>query len=159
LQDRDQFLRRLRKQFRGFDRLALQIQKARLDLRRGRRGFGNVEDACRRKRRARKEIEHTDALHTLADDVMAVVGAGDIADDIGDGADTVEVVRTGFGQLGVALQQDPDLALLAHRLLGRGDCLRPSQRNRRHHSRKQHRVADGDDDEGVRRNRNRLIGG
>jgi hypothetical protein len=76
---------------------------------------------------------------------------------IGDGADAIEIVRTRFAQLRVALEQNADLTLFAHRLLGGGNGLRSPQRDRGNHARKQHGIAHGDDDESVLRYRNRLI--
>ena len=143
MQHRDQFLRRLRQQLRGLDRLPLQIQEAGLDLRRARGGLGDIEHAGRRKRRAGKEIQHPDPLDALAHDMMAIIGASQIAYDIGDGADTIEIVRARFVQLGVTLQQDADLTLFAHRLLRGGDRLRTPQRDRGHHAGKQDGVAHG----------------
>ena len=126
LQDGDQFLRGLRQQFRSFDGLPLQTQEAGLDLRRTRDGLGNVENPGCRKRRARKEIEHTDALYALAHDVVAIIGPREVANDVGHGADAVKIVETRFVQLRVALKQDADLSLLAYGLLRSGDRLRPT---------------------------------
>ena len=54
--------------------------------------------------------------------MMGAVGRGDVAHDIGDRADAVHVDRASDRRrLGVALHQDADLALLAHRLLGGRD--------------------------------------
>jgi len=84
--------------------------------------------------------------------MVAFVGAGEIANDVGEGADPVQVVRPGISQLGIALKQDADLALLAKGLLRSGNGFRPPDRHRHHDVRKQHGVAHGDDDQGIRRN-------
>ena len=107
---RDQFRRRLRQQLERLERLPLQVEEARLDLRRTRRRLRNVQHARRQERPARQEFEDAEALHALADEVMAAVRCGDVAHDIGDRADPVQVVGSGIGDLGVALQQDADLA-------------------------------------------------
>ena len=106
--------------------------------------------------RAGKVVENAGALHTLADDVVALVRSGDIPDDIGDRADAMEVVGAWIVDLGIPLQQDSDRPLLAQCLLRGGDRFRPRNGDRRDDRWKQHDVADGDDDQGVRRDRNRL---
>ncbi|MHC2735379.1 hypothetical protein ACVMFA_001140 [Bradyrhizobium liaoningense] len=88
-------------------------------------------------------------VHALADDVVGAVGRGDVAHDVGDGGDPVEVVRPGLLGLGAALQDDADRALLAQRLLRGGDGLRPADRDRRDGAGKQHHLAHGDDDQRV----------
>ena len=60
-------------------------------------------------------------------------------------------IGKGSAGLGVALHQDADRALLAHRLLRRRDRARTADRDRQHQARKQHGVAHGDDDQRVRR--------
>ncbi len=67
------------------------------------------------------EVGDAEALDALADQMVAALGAGDVAHDVGDRADAVEIVRSGIVLLGVALQHDDDLALLAHGLLGGRD--------------------------------------
>ena len=56
-----------------------------------------------------------------------------------------------IGDLGVTLQQNADLALVAHRLLRRGNRLRAAERDRQHQAGKQHGVAHRHDDERVGR--------
>ena len=58
--------------------------------------------------------------------------------------------------LGVALHQDADRALLAHRLLRRRDRALAADRDRQHHAGEQHGVANGNDDECVRRQRRQM---
>ena len=67
-----------------------------------------MQNPCGEERRARKVVENTGALDALADDVMGLVRRGDVADDIGDSADPVEIVGRGILRLGVSLQQNPD---------------------------------------------------
>ena len=73
MQRRDQFRRRLRQQLNRFDRLPLQVQKMRLDLRRTCRRLRNMKHPRHREGRAGKEVENAGALHALADDVVALV--------------------------------------------------------------------------------------
>ena len=80
---------------------------------------------------------------------MGAVGRGDVAHDVGDGRDPVEIVRTGLLDLGAALQDDADRPLLAQRLLRGGDRLRPADRDRRDGAGKQHHLAHRDDDQRV----------
>ncbi|MGY4266688.1 hypothetical protein ACVJF2_005258 [Bradyrhizobium sp. USDA 4519] len=155
LQCCDQLLRHLRQQLRGLQRLALQIEEARLDLGRGGGRLGNLQHAGREERRARQIVEHAHALHALADQMVAVVRTGDVAHDVGCGADAVKPVGAGIVGLGIALQQDADRPLLAHRLLGRGNRGRPGDRDRNDDIRKQHGVAHRDDDQRVARDRRR----
>ncbi len=89
----DQFRRRLRQQLNRFDRLPLQIEKLRLDLRRGRRRLRNMLHPRHREWRARQEIENAGALNALADDVVGFVGRGNVADDVGDRANPIKIVR------------------------------------------------------------------
>ena len=83
-------------------------------------------DARDEERPAVQEFDDLEALLALADEMMRAVRRGDVAHDIGDRADAVQVDRRRVGDLGVALHQDADLALLAHRLLRRGDRARPA---------------------------------
>ena len=89
LQYGDQFLRSLWKQFCSLNGLPLQVEEAGLDFRRRRCRFRYVKNARRQKRSARKIVEHPHALHSLTDEVMTVIGPGDVAHDIGDSADAV----------------------------------------------------------------------
>ncbi len=105
------------------------------------------------------ELGDAEALHALADHHVIAVRGRDVAHDVGDRTDTVEVVRLGIVLLGFALQDDQDLALLTHGLLGGGDARRPAERDREDDLGEQHGVAHRHDDEGVRRQRlDRLAG-
>ena len=102
------------------------MTKARLDLGRARLRLGNAQHARDEERPAVEESSDLEALLALADEVVRAVRRGDVAHDVGDRADAVQVDRRRIGDLGVALHQDADLALLAHRLLGGGDRARPA---------------------------------
>ena len=84
---------------------------------------------------------------------MRPVAAGDVAHDVGDGADPEEVDLAGLGDREVALRQDADLALHAHGFLRRGDRALPPEGERDDGAREKHKVADRHDDERVRRQR------
>ena len=58
-----------------------------------------------------------------------------------------------IGDFGVALHEDADLALVAHRLLRGRDRLRAAERDRQHQAGKQHGVAHRHDDQRVGRQR------
>jgi hypothetical protein len=88
------------------------------------------------------------------DEVMTGVGPGDVANDVGEGADAVQIVGARFAQLRIALEQDADLPLFAHGLLCGGDRLRSRYRDRDNDVRKQHGVAYRDNDESIIWNRN-----
>ena len=108
----------------------------------------------RQERRAGKIVEDACALGALTDDVMGIVLPGDVTDDIGDGADPIEVVRARIFHVDVSLQHDPDRPLLAQGLLGRRNRFRPGYRDRSHDPRKQHGVANRNKDQGIIGNRN-----
>ena len=95
-----------------------------------------------------QEFEDAEALLALRDDVMRAVLAGEVADDVGDGADAVEVdLAPGSSTLAIALREDADLPLGADRVLGGGDRARPAERHRDHHAGEQHELPhrhDGD---------------
>ena len=88
-----------------------------------------------------------------ADDMVRAVAAGDVAHDVGDGADAEEVDLAGLGDLEIALRKDADLALHAHGLLGRGDRALPAEGERDDRAREEDEVADRHDDERVGRQR------
>jgi hypothetical protein len=62
-------------------------------------------------------------------------------------------MSSGLRHFRVPLQQNADLALIAHRLLGGRDRLLPAERDRQHEPREQHGVAHRHDDERIRRQR------
>ena len=103
------------------------------------------------------EIGDAEALNALTDQVVAAFGAGDVAHDVGHRADLVEVVRPGVVLVGLALQHDQDLTLLAHRLLGSGDGRGASYRDGEHDLGKENGVAHRHDDQRVGRQRYRRL--
>ena len=147
----EQLRRRLRQQLDCFQRLRLQIDKTRLDLGRVRVGFGDLQHARNKERPAAEILNDLESLFALADQVMRAVGRGDVAHDIGERTHPMHVDRRRIGDLGVTLQQNANLALVAHRLLGRGNRLRAAERDRQHQAGKQHGIAHRHDDERVGR--------
>ncbi len=139
-----------------FDGLPLQVQESCLDLRRGDRGLGNMQNPRRREWGAGKEVKNAGALHALADDVMGLVRSGDVTHDIGDGTDAMEIIGTGILDVGVSLQKDSDRPLLAQRLLRGGDRFRPGDGDRGHDRREQHGIANRHNDKRITGDRDRL---
>ena len=87
--------------------------------------------------------------------MMAAVGAGHIAQQVGLGADPMQIDRHRVVGRRIALQHQPDRAIEADRGLRRGDRALAAERHRQHRARKQHEVARGDQDQrigGKRRN-------
>ena len=118
-----------------------------------------MQAARQQERVAFDEFGDAEALHALADQVMAAFGAGHVAHDVGDRAGAMEVVRRRIVHLGVALQHDQDLALLAHGLLGGGDARGASHGDREDDLGKQHGVAHRHDDQRVGGQRPRRLAG
>ncbi len=118
-----------------------------------------MQAARQQERIAFHEVGDAEALHALADQVMAALGAGHVAHDVGDRADAVQVVRPGVVRFGRALQHDQDLALFAHGLLGGGDGRRTAEGDREHDLGKEHGVAHRHDDQRVGGQRARRLGG
>ena len=141
----------LRQQLDRLDGLRLEIDEARLDLGAAQVGLGDPHDARDHERPAGQIFDHLKALLALADEVVGAVRRGEVAHDIGDRAHAVHVDRRRLGDLGVALHQDADLALLAHRLLRRGDRFRPAERDRQNEAGKQHGRAHRHDDQRIGR--------
>ena len=83
--------------------------------------------------------------------MVRAVRRRDVAHDIGERAHAVHVERGRLGHLGVALQKNADLPLIAHRLLRGRDRFRPAERDRQHEAGKQHGVAHRHNDERIRR--------
>ncbi len=136
---REQVGRGLREQLQSLHRLALQVQEAGLDLRALRIGLGNAHDAGDEKRPALEELQHLEALLALAREMVRAVLRRDVAHEVGDAAHAMHVGGARIGHLRVALHEDAELALLAHRLLRGGDRARPSDGDRQHQAGKQHR--------------------
>ena len=114
--------------------------------------------ARHQERPARQELEHAEAALALHHEVMRALGAGDVAHHLAGGADPVEVLRLDVVRLRVALEQEADLLLAAHRFLGGGDRRWAADGDGRDHAREQHRVPHRDDDQRVFRQRFHRLG-
>ncbi len=95
--------RRLRHEFDRFLGLAAQMEKPRLDLGRAHFGLADALDACHQERISRQELQHAEAVLTLADEMMRTVRRGEIAQHAGDSADRIEIAGAGIVGLGLAL--------------------------------------------------------
>ena len=149
--------RRLRQQFERLEREVAQGEEARLDLGGAGRRFRNAQHARDHERPAAEEFEDLEALLALADHVVGAVGAGDVAHDVRHRAHAVHVDGGRIGDVGVALLQNADRALLAHGLLRGGDRLRAADRHRHHHAGEQHEIAHRHDDHRVGRQRRDIV--
>ena len=147
---------RLRQQRDRLDRLLLEVQRARLDVGVGGARVGQELHPRDEEREAADLVEHAEAPLALADEVMSAVGRGQVPHDGGDRADPMQVVEARVLGVGLLLQQEADLRLGAHGLLGAGDRLLALDRNGQDHAREQHHVAHRQDDQHVRRQGGRL---
>jgi hypothetical protein len=149
-----ELLGRVRQQLDRLDGLALQLEEARLDLG-GQFAFNelfallHVLHARDEEWPAAQELEHAKAVLALHHHVMHAFAAGDVAHHLASGADPIEVVGLDVVFLRVALQQEADLLLGAHRLLCRSDRRRTADRHGRDDAREEHRVAHRDEDQRV----------
>src|SRR5438045_9745496 len=112
------------------------MDEARLDLGTVRLGLFDARYARRNEWLLPEEIQHPESLLALANDVMGAVRPGNVAQDIGDGAGTVQIDQRRLGLLRIALHQQTHLPAFADGLLGGGDRARPSDGDRKAHARK-----------------------
>ncbi|EXI71355.1 MAG: hypothetical protein AW07_03687 [Candidatus Accumulibacter sp. SK-11] len=145
----DQLLRNLRQVLQDFDRPLADADHSCLDLAVRRLGLVDPLGARHRERVTRQVAADAKTLQPLADDNVGIVGQGDIAQDVGHCADPAQILRTGLLDFGVPLQQDADRPIALDRLLRGKDRLLATDGQRQDHSRKQHRVANRDDDQRV----------
>ena len=91
----------------------------------GREDFGLADllNACDQERIARQELAHAEAPRAAGDQMMVAVGRGDVAQDLGDGADLVQMLRRGRGDRSVLLQQHADRPVGLGSLLRAGDAV------------------------------------
>ncbi len=140
------------------DRALLELHEARFDLGAGGLRFGDPLDPRREERMSLEEFDDAEPLLAAADQVVAAVLGGHVAEDHPDRADLVEVRGAGIGCLGIALEQDPDRRLGAYGVLDRRDRARPPDGERHHHGREQDRVPHGHDHHRVGGQLRRLAG-
>ena len=141
--------RRLRQELDGFERLRLQINEARFHLGALGLGLGDLQHARDKERPAAQILDDLKALFALADEMMRAVRRRDVAHDIGERAHAMHVERRRLGHFRIPLQENADLALVAHRLLRSRDRFRPAERDRQHQAGKQHGVAHRHDDQRI----------
>ena len=119
----------------------LQLMHARGDLGREDFGLADLVDAGDQERIARQEIAHAEAPRAAGDQMMVAVGRGDVAQDLGDGADLMQMLRAGRVDRGVLLQQHADRPVGFGGLLRARDRLRAAERDRHDDAREEHGVA------------------
>jgi hypothetical protein len=91
-------------------------------------------------RPAFEELNDLKSLVAMTDEMMRAIGRGYVSNDVGDGAHSVHVDRRRVRDIGIALHEQADLKLTAHRLLGGGDRPLAADSNRGHMSWKQNGV-------------------
>ena len=105
----------------------LQLMHARGDLGREDFGLADLLDARDQERIARQELAHAEAPRAAGDQMMVAVGRGDVAQDLGDGADLMQMLRAGRVDRGSFCSSTPtgrsDLAASCAPAI---DCGRPS---------------------------------
>src|SRR5258705_5297896 len=89
----------------------------RLDVWRDRFGYTNFGDARDEMGKAGEKFVDTEAPQPAANDVMGF-SRGHIAQDLGNGADAPQMLRSRLFDGGIVLQQQADLAAASNRLLG-----------------------------------------
>ena len=104
----DQFCGGLRQQLQDFERLIAQMQEPSVDLGALLLGFGDALDPRDEERIAIEEFGDAKAPLALADHVMATVGTCHVAQQVGFGADAVQIDGCWIDQRGLALQDEPD---------------------------------------------------
>ena len=136
LDRRQLFGRRLGKQPQRFHRLALQEDERRFDLRRdgGAVDLRDETEARDQEWPSREKFEDLEPLRALADEAMTAVRGGDVARDIGDRPDAMQIRRRRVDDERVLPRKNADLPLFAHRL--------PRGQDRR-------RAPDGDGNDGA----------
>jgi hypothetical protein len=141
LQRAHQLLGHLRHQLGRLQGLLAQVVGARLHGLALAHGLAHGLAARDHEGEALDEVQRPEALLAPAHQVVGSVGRRHVAQHLGDGADAVQILGAGLVLARVALQQEADGALAAHRLLGGSDGAFAAHRHRRHHTGEQHQVA------------------
>ena len=136
-----EFRRYLRQQFEDLGGTRAKLNHARLDLLALFLALGNPQDARYEERPALEELEHAKALFALAYEVVAAVGRSDVAHDVRDGADPVQILGTRIFLRTVALEEEPDGALRAYRFLRGDDGTLAADPGRKDHAGEKHEIA------------------
>jgi hypothetical protein len=149
----DQFARRLGQKLQSLDRLLLQMQETRLDIGRAYLRLFDALHARHDEGTLPDELDDTESLFPLQDEMMRAIGSIHVAQHICDRAHAMKIYRRRLCNRRIALHQHADLALFANRLLRRRDRTLAADRNRKDRSRQQHHIADRHNNESVRRER------
>ena len=142
---------RLWNQLQRFDRALLHLDHSRFDFGRDRIGFMRELDARDMKRIAAKKLGDAEALLTLTDEMMRAVGRRQITNDRCGGSDFVQLGGRRILRCRIALQDDADPPLAAHRFLDRGHRRFAADVDRHHQAGEQHEIA-------RRKNDQRIVG-
>ena len=148
--------RRTRRELEHLRGARFHLQHARLDVAVHRGRVGHALDARRLVRPALDELGDAKALVALDHEVVRTVRRGQVAEDRRDRPDGMKIARRRLLGLRIALQEHADRLLRARRFLGAHDRLAAAQPQRRDEPRKEHEVADRDDDERIGRQRRGL---
>ena len=152
LHDTGQFVGHIGQQVNGFDRLPFELQEARLDFRTGFFNGFNDRHARHQEGPAIQKFEHTKARLPLHDEMMSAFSV-DITHDLASRTDPVQVVRSQFIFLRIALQQEADPLLGPRGLLDSSHRGCPADGDRRHDARKKHGIAQRHNGERIIRQR------
>ena len=144
-----QFVRHLRQQLQGFQRQPLQVQPGRLQSRTVPLGLLDPQHGRGEGRPLPEVVDHLEPLHALEDHVLLPVRGADIAQDVAQGADAMEVDRGEILAVPAALHQQADRPFFPHGRLRGDDGAPRRERHGEHRAGEHHRGADGHDKEGV----------
>ena len=150
--------RSLRRQLQRLRRPLAQLDRPRLDLRRHLVGGPDHLDPGAQVGASLQELDDPEPIDALRDDVVGIVGGSDVTEDVGDGADPVEVFRAGGLDFRAPLQDHPQRLLPADRLLRRRDGCAAAEDDRQDHAGKQHQVANRQENERIIRRLGHRLG-
>ena len=130
---------------------------ARLDV--GRHDLGDADflDARDQKRKSVEVLDDAESAHALRDHMMGAVGGGDIAQHLRGSAHGMQLIGSRFLDRRILLQDDPEHAFGADRLLGGRDGRLSPDSQRQHDPGEQHGLPDRQHDHGIRGNRRMLL--
>ena len=156
---RHQFTGRgLRKELQRLQRLAAQMQEARLDLRALGLRFRNAAAAGDEEGEPLHPFVDLEPFDALASHVRRPIGPGDVAQDVGQSPHAMQGLWPRIGRLDVLLQREDEGMLFAERLLGGRDRARTVEHDREHDAREDD-VGHWNDDDRVVRQVSRAVDG
>jgi hypothetical protein len=124
---------------------------ARCDLGREHLGLADLVDAGDEIGVTGQEFEHAEAPLPAHNEVMVAVRRGDVAQNLGDGADAMQMLWAWAFDRRVALKQHADRLVGLGCSLRAGDRLRAAERERHHNAREQHGIARWQENDGALR--------